>query len=315
MRQDRPSVRHCGTTGAPGAVHLEFFIRDVNHPEYRPDRVREIFEVSLYSDADIIGWVQRPDWPVDLIPTIPDPATNGLRFALVARMRWCLEPLPPARGLAETNEKSYYGGQAEDEIAALLSLALGVRCRSGGITRQWFRESGDVKPDPLGQPIEFDHRPPMWTPPPRGRPLLPELPSSANVEDTAPLFNLLPRIRGKNVVTLVRAARLYANALWVCDGDPNLGWLQMVFAVEAVAMQRSGTNPVWKRVEQEMPDIWKLLLNAGGQQHAENVGANLAGLVRSTDRFTRFMREFAPDRPLGGHKRTCRLTGLKFPNS
>jgi hypothetical protein len=114
---------------------------------------------------------------------------------------------------------------------------------------------------------------------------LPDLPSSASVEDAVPLFNLLPRISGKNVVRLVRAARLYANALWVCDDDPNLGWLQMVSAVEAAAVQRSGTKPLWKRVEQEMPDLWKLLLNAGGQQHAENVGAQLADLVRSTDPF------------------------------
>ena len=228
-------------------------------------------------------------------------------------MRWCLEPPPPARGPAETNEKSHYGGYAEDEIAALLSLALGVRCRSGGITRQWFRDSGDAKPDPLGQPIEFDHRPPMWTPPPRRRPLLPELPSSANVEDAALLFDLLPRISGKNVITLVRAARLYANALWVCDGDPNLGWLQMVSAVEAVAVQRSGTNPVWKRVEQEMPDLWKLLLNAGGQQHAENVGAKLADLVRSTDRFTRFMSEFAPGPPGRRPQENLRINWSEVP--
>jgi hypothetical protein len=268
-----------------------------NWRRYAPDRVSEAFEVSLYSDSDIIGEVRQLDWPVDLIPTITDPVTRGLRFVLVARMRWCLEPSPPARGPVETTVKSYYGGQAPDEIAALLSLALGVRCRSGGITRQWFRDTGDAKSDPLGHPMEFDHRPPMWTPPLRGRPLLPELPFSANVEDAVPLLNLLPKISGKNIVTLVRAARLYANALWVCDGDPNLGWLQMVSAVEAVAAARSGTKPVWKRIEQEMPDLWELLLDAGGQQHAENVGAKLAHLVQSTDRFTRFMDQFAPGPP------------------
>ncbi len=267
-----------------------------NWRQYKPDRVDEAFEVSLYSDADIIGWVQLPGWPVDLIPTLTDPASKGLQFALVARMRWCLEP-PPATGPAKTDDKSHYGGQAEDEIAALLSLALGIRCRSGGITRQWLRHTGDTEPDPLGHPIEFSHRPPMWTPPPRGRPFLPELPSSTNLGDAVPLLDLLPKISGRNSVALVRAARLYANALWVCDGDPNLAWLQMVSAVEAAAVQRSGTKPAWKRVEQEMPDLWKILLDAGGQEHAEKVGAKLAGLVRSTDRFARFMDEFGPGPP------------------
>ena len=267
-----------------------------NWRQYEPGRAGEAFEVSLYSDADFIGWVQRPGWPVDLIPTLTDPVSPGLQFVLVARVRWCLEP-PPAAGPAETDDKSHYGGEAEDEIAALLSLALGVRCRSGGITRQWLRHTGEAVPDPLGQPIEFSHRPPMWTPPLRGRPFLPELPPSVNLEVAVPLLDLLPKISGRNSVALVRAARLYANALWVCDGDPNLGWLQMVSAVEAAAVQRSGTRPVWKRVEQEMPDLWKALVDGGGQQHAESIGAKLADLVRSADRFARFMGEFGPEPP------------------
>jgi hypothetical protein len=131
----------------------------------------------------------------------------------------------------------------------------------------------------------------------RGRPFLPELPASVNLEEAVPLLDLLPNISGRNSVALVRAARLYANALWVCDGDPNLGWLQMVSAVETAAVQRSGTKPVWKRVEQEMPDLWKALVDGGGQQHAENVGAKLADLVRSADRFARFMEEFGPGPP------------------
>lgn len=267
-----------------------------NWRQYKPDRIGETFEVSLYSDADITGWVQRPGWPVDLIPTCTDPASRGLQFALVARVRWCLGP-PPATVPAETDDKSHYGGEADDEIAALLSLALGVRCRSGGITRHWLRHSGEAQPDPLGYPIEFNHRPPMWTPPLRGRPFLPELPSNVDLGDAVPLLGLLPKISDRKSVALVRAARLYANALWVCDGDPNLAWLQMVSAVEAAAVQRSGTKPVWKRVEQEMPDLWKVLLDAGGQQHAENVGAKLADLVRSADRFARFMDEFGPGPP------------------
>ena len=40
---------------------------------------------------------------------------------------------------------------------------------------------------------------------------------------------------------------------------------------------------------------------------------SLTGSV--TDRFTRFMEGSRPDRLLGGQKSTCRLTGLKFPNS
>ena len=91
-----------------------------NWREYRHSRAAETFEVSLYSDADVIGWVQRPGWPVDLIPAMTDPAYPGLRFALVARIRWCPEPTPvpacfarpAARGRAASRLWGFWSARA-----------------------------------------------------------------------------------------------------------------------------------------------------------------------------------------------------------
>ena len=54
----------------------------------------------------------------------------------------------------ETDESLYHGGGLwEDELAALTSVALGVRIHAGGISREF--EPGQ---DPYGQPREWQHK-------------------------------------------------------------------------------------------------------------------------------------------------------------
>ena len=96
-------------------------------------------------------------------------------MALVARVRWCRAFPASATEESKTDDKSYHGGAIEDEIASLVSLALGIRCRSGGVTRRWWCQVDESKNDPLGYPFEYDHRPPIWTPPARGNAMLPTL--------------------------------------------------------------------------------------------------------------------------------------------
>lgn len=270
-----------------------------NWQRYDANNVPESFEVALYSDANFTSHLRRPDWPLDLIPTLPDPTRPGVRQALVARVRWCLALPASATEDSKTDDQSYHGGGVDDEIASLVSLALGVRCRSGGVTRRWWRRRHDESEyDPLGYPVEHDHRPPIWTAPSgRGRAMLPTLAGQVDLQGAIPLLELLPKISGKKAVALVRAARLYSNALWVADNDPNLAWLQLVSAIEVGAVfYNKGRKPVWKRVEHAMPELWNVLI-ACGETHAQQVGEILAPLVKSTDRFSTFMAAFLPDPP------------------
>lgn len=125
------------------------------------------------------------------------------------------------RGKVLPTKGSFHGGDIQDEVAALLSPALGVRCRSGGVVRRWWRDNDGETDDPLGRPIEFDHSPPMWVPPKRGRTVLPCLRTSVNLDEAEPLLAAVPRMPGKKAVALIRAARLYGNAVWVADSDPK----------------------------------------------------------------------------------------------
>ena len=109
--------------------------------------------------------------PYDLLNTVahwPGPAAIGTPTpVLVLRANMHLsEGGPSQMDLSKESVADYYGGDLDDELAALLALALGRRMRSGGITRRGY---GD---DERGTPSESDHVVPPLTPP-LHRPILP----------------------------------------------------------------------------------------------------------------------------------------------
>jgi hypothetical protein len=179
-----------------------------NWQAYDPSTpTRVAFEVALYSDADLAGRVSDHAWPVDLMPAVP-PLRTGLKLTAIARVRW---NTTADYDMTASDTDSYHGGGPADEVAALVSLALGLRCRSGGITRRWL--PGD--PDPLGTPFEIDHRRP-YLPEQAGRyPLLPNISAtsqhivSGNLEECRPLFESFASASGRRATALVRAARQY----------------------------------------------------------------------------------------------------------
>jgi len=278
--------------GAPGpsgpALRRNWAVYDAND-------VTEMFEVPLYSDANFTTLLRRPDWPFDLLPTLPHPLSQGVHLALVARMRWCA-PHPEWKPGVPTDEAAHHGGSIDDEIAALVALIYGVRCRSGGFNRHWYRDDDGTFSDPLGHPDEFNHVPPVWVAPPIGREMLPSLKKDAALLDGISFLESLQSIPTDDVIVLIRAARLYSNAVWIADSDPNLAWIQLVSAVEAVATHHARTEPRWKRVELAMPKVWKLLAEVG-RDHAELVGSELAHLANSTARFLTFLEDYAPGPP------------------
>jgi len=255
----------------------------------------EAFEVALYSDADLAGRVDDPAWPVSLMPALP-PLRTGLKLTAIARIRWNTTAV---YDMTASDTASYHGGDAADEVAALVSLALGVRCRSGGITRRWLR--GDL--DPLGTPFEIDHRRPYLPEQAGRRPLLPAISSTGehivtgNLEECRPLLDSFPNAPGRRATALIRAARQYEHALWVAEDDPNLAWLQLVSALEVAALDSTADRNPAERLKIAKPELFAQLLTAG-EAHTEAVAEELADQVKSTARFLDFMDRFQPDPPV-----------------
>lgn len=265
-----------------------------NWQAHDPDGPREMREVALYSDSSVAGYLRRPDWPLDLISTFARP---GSGFPLVARIRW-YAVAPPGLDDPEitTSDDAYHGGDDADEVAALLSLALGIRCRSGGVTRNWWTRPDDGQDyDELGYPDESDHKPPVMAPPlhRRGR-VLPRLPSGVNVADAQELFGLYGQMKAGRASLLVQAARQYANALWVAESDPNQAWLHLVSAVEVLSGDVKLSKPVWERLETAWPELWIQLQHVELAQRIE-IGNLIAPRVKVTGQFVQFlMARLAP---------------------
>jgi hypothetical protein len=222
-------------------------------------------EIGCYMDTRPTGALTSGLGPLKVLNTAPGGVQMGRpRMAIVIRVSLHDQPQDGQVSWARTNVARYTGADLGDEVGALLSLALGCRCRSGGLIRS-FEPKADVR----GEPTEWAHVQP-YLPPPRyeGAPILP-LASEVPLEDARPYLERYPYASQRKAVALVRAARLYEQALWVVEADPELSWLLLVTAIEAAALQNAGPIP------------------RGQTRHA----------VGPTGRFVNFVRDFAPPRP------------------
>ncbi len=207
------------------------------------------FEHGLYSDAYIVG-DYLTHGPYVVINALAFEVHQAGRLGRVATMRVdrFIEPETLQREVRlgeKTDVSEYHGGGLEDEIAALLGLALGIRCQAGGMSRSWF-----LNDDPLGRPIELEPRIPTLPASGRFGPIVPALTGQRSLDDAAKLLEIYPRVSGRNAVALARAARQYGQAAWVAESDPNLAWIQLVGAIETFAPDPPPERPdAWLQVD------------------------------------------------------------------
>lgn len=264
-------------------------------------------EFPLYSDTTFQGEIRSARSPLVIIPLLPDAPSYrvaslvdrpgaAMRPAAVVRVQSKdgdvrpVETAPPAK----TDTDSYHGGGIDDEVAAIASLVFGIRCRPGGVTRRWWADEGA---DSAGSPVIGERQTPVWFSP-AGQAMVPTIPAVVDLNELHLWLDRISSLDGCSAVAFVRAARLYGNAIWIADSDPNLAWLQLVAAIEVAAVLRKGSKPAWKRVEEIRPDLWEILVRQG-DDHARQVGSLLAQLLGSADRFNHFMKEFLPARAAG----------------
>lgn len=248
-------------------------------------------EAMLYSDANFTGSLEIEDISPNKIINLISMREGDIGEALVLRHSLHLPPHDfnrPTPAQSETDD--WLGLTLDGEFATLLSLFLGVRVWSGGLTREF--KKGE---DPAGRPIGWDHVRPTWQ-----RSRRPVLPAKVNTQrflgSIAGPIRRLPRLSAEESIVLTRAARQYQLALWVADTDPELAWLQLVSAVEVAATYWRGqeSDPV-ESLNHIYPRMGKLL--AEHRDLLEGVAAQLAKLIGSTSRFLNFMTTFDPGPP------------------
>jgi len=144
-----------------------------NWRSYQVGAVSERVEYAIYSDSGISGQLMDDSWPISVLPTHTEQVPGHVTRAAVLRI---VDSAPLSERADEpagtgTVDTGYHGGGSDDEATSLISLALGIRFRSGGMIRLWSESGGD----PLGLPLETFHREPVWIAPGRRGSLLRDL--------------------------------------------------------------------------------------------------------------------------------------------
>lgn len=260
-------------------------------------------EYVLYSDSFWSAEIVDRLGPYQLLNTIAggrSPQVGDSHPVLVLRVSYhLLDPDPmiiPV--LDKAKPGSYHGGWLDEEVAALLSLALHVRCRSGGMSREFGQLA-----DPRGRPLAIALRsPPLVAPSPGATPLIPGIARDVGVADARTFLKRYFELEPARARGLIRAARLFQQALWGADGDPRSSWLQLFAALEAAADAWSGAGAGGSarlRIAETWPDLDKLLsqVSQAKPELANQLAEELAPLVRAQYRVLRFVDAFPPPPP------------------
>ncbi len=261
--------------------------RNVSDPHAAP-----IVEYQLYSDAHITGEFREGLGPYSFLNTVPFPDGPGIVNAPIILRAAIHLPDYHHPDMSKTDESLYHGGLWEDELAALASVALGIRIHAGGISREF--EPGK---DPYGQPREFQYKP---KPVVRVRPhqlILPEVVGTHSMDELK-ILESIPHIDPDRYVNLIRACRSYQNALWIAESEPNLPWLMFISALETAAndFYEIDASPD-ERLRASKPELATYLEEYGDAEHVRKVAEFIAPTLGATKKFIDFTMRFRPDEP------------------
>ena len=126
--------------------------------------------------------------------------------------------------------------------------------------------------------------------------MLPDVFGTHQLNELTPIASLL-KVPSKSYVALIRACKLYQDALWIAESEPNLAWIMLVSALETAAIDhfKSVRNPV-EQLKVALPAVAKLLIPFGDEL-VSKVANKLSGITGSTKKFIDLVLHFLPDIP------------------
>lgn len=194
--------------------------------------------------------------------------------------------------LVRADSNSYHGGASSDEVAALVSLALGVRLRVAGVVQMSLLHRDGNPRDPVVMEVL-----PLAQPGPPGKEYIPAALTRDTNLGSLKLLQNYPSLSERAQIALAKAARAYATGLWWANEDPNQAWLQFVTAVEIGASCRGSIDWDPEDLVRELwPDLWRVVEPATKDMRS-GICRLLAPQVRATRKFIDFLVELAPEPP------------------
>lgn len=249
------------------------------------------YEHLIYTDAWLTGEVSTGLGPyafLNLVPRIEEPGRVRAAFVL----RWSLHVLFDAPKINKTEQSRYHGGEMTDEIAALASLKCGVRLRAGGQARRFA-----VGEDPKGRPVAWSVRPEPTLHIGSRLLVLPTVTGQHSIMGVEEMRSF-PSLRAEQAIALVRSARLYQDALWLAESEPNLSWLMLVAAVETAAnVWRSMTDSPLDRLKDSRSDFVDYLSGTGVDGLLDRVATEFADSIGASKKFREFLLAYLPQPP------------------
>jgi hypothetical protein len=255
-----------------------------------PPTERWSYEYPLFSDAHLTGEILSGLGPFEILNglSFPGPTPSEPLPVLVLRVS---VPLPGQLEPPDewsTSHENYHGGSFVDEVAALISLALGVRFKAGTETRT-FQPGSDPKGHPRG-----GSQPPTLSRRDRNLLVVPSAAGIHGLNDCEKLLSSLAEIPSDAAFALVIAARTYQQALWLCESEPETAWLLLVSAIERAA---NFWNPMrdepLESVRGWNPKLCKYL-ELLGTDTATQAAKQFSGLIGASRKFRSFLVNFGP---------------------
>lgn len=250
-------------------------------------------EAHLFTDTHIVGEL-RDVGPHDFLNVVTGQNPGKLSPRAVLRIHLHDERgiYTHPQGPIRTDASNYHGGDYTDEIAALVSLTLGRRVKAGPVDREFKLEG-----DPFGQPIGYSFKIlPELSPPSRSI-RIPDLFRPCDLSDLGALRSF-SQLNEDCATALVKAARLYQEAIWLSDSDPHSSWLLLVSAIETIAAEWFKGRPVAAAtLAESFPELAEFLNERGHAELIPEITAVLAPKARATAKFLGFIDRFCPAPP------------------
>jgi len=247
-------------------------------------------EYSLFTDAYITGTIESECGPYKLLLLLGMDDAGTLAPRILLRVAVHADYEHPS--LKRTNTALYHGGQLCDEVAALVSLSMGIRLKAGPRTRE-FLPGQDPKGRPEGPILRLN---PTLSRQTAHKSLIPSSLGQHNLNSEIILLRRFPELAAKDAVAVVRAARSYQEAIWIADSDPEISWLMLVTAAEIAALHwdKARFSPI-EKLTASHPDLVKSLKEKCGDDALQEVAKVFANHKGVLNKFLNFMIHFLPD--------------------
>jgi len=254
--------------------------------------ILETAEYRLFTDAWVTG--EAKHGPYLFLNTVVRHQPKLIQPAIVLRIDLHMEFQPP--DMTKTDADRYHAGSFPEEVAAISSLALGIRLRAGNLARSFV-----PRRDPKGIPREYDSNTIAGTVIRSHQEgvVVSSLAEGFHSLEALSILDQLPLLSAPDAVALIRAARLYQDALWLVESEPELAWLLLVSALETAANRwgRGISESAVERLQDSKPKLHEMLEGAGVPGLVEKVAEEIADTLGATRKFKGFVMEFLPPPP------------------